>query len=90
MERQWGAVRTGTKAALQHRVPLSPGEARVIKRRLANSPPVGNRLGGEFDALFGRRREADAFCDFHGAMGAGLGASRQTGWTGLEAKLMER
>ncbi len=55
-------ARTGTKAALHYRVPLGPGESRVIKLRLANAPPLGNQLGADFDALFARRlSEADQF-----------------------------
>ena len=55
-------ARTGTKAALHYRVPLGPGDSKVIKLRLANAPPVGNQLGGDFDALFARRlSEADQF-----------------------------
>ena len=48
-------ARTGTKAALHYRVTLGPGESNVIKLRLANAPPLGNQLGGDFDALFARR-----------------------------------
>jgi hypothetical protein len=55
-------ARTGTKAALHYRVALGPGESKVIKLRLANAPPRGNQLGGDFDALFARRlTEADQF-----------------------------
>ena len=55
-------ARTGTKAALHYRVPLGPGESKVIKLRLANTPPLGNQLGGDFDALVARRlTEADQF-----------------------------
>jgi hypothetical protein len=55
-------ARTGTKAALHYRVTLGPGESNVIKLRLANAPPLGNQLGGDFDALFARRlTEADQF-----------------------------
>ena len=55
-------ARTGTKAAVHYRVTLGPGESNVTKLRLANAPPLGNQLGGDFDALFARRlSEADAF-----------------------------
>ena len=48
-------ARTGTKAALHYRLTLGPGESNVIKLRLANAPPLGDQLGGDFDALFARR-----------------------------------
>ena len=55
-------ARTGTKAALHYRVTLGPGESAAIKLRLANTPPLGDRLGAEFDALLAHRiAEADAF-----------------------------
>src|SRR6202795_5271920 len=55
-------ARTGTKAALHYRVTLGPGESKVIKLRLANAPPLGHQLGGDFDVLFARRlSEADLF-----------------------------
>ncbi len=46
---------------------------------------LGNSLGGEAD------RERYLFHEyFHGDSGAGLGASHQTGWTGLIAKLIQQ
>ena len=55
-------ARTGTKAALHYRVSLGSGESAAIKLRLANTPPLGDRLGAEFDALLAHRiAEADAF-----------------------------
>ncbi len=44
-------------------------------------PAMGTVGGAEDDPLF--------FEYFHGETGAGLGASHQTGWTGLVAKLLE-
>jgi mannosylglycerate hydrolase MGH1-like protein len=55
---------TGTKAAAWYRVTIAPGQARAIKLRLSNVPPVGDPLGPEFDALLAQRiREADEFYD---------------------------
>jgi len=52
----------GTKAAAHYRLALRPGETVSVKLRLANTPPHGQCLAGEFDALFAQRlREADAF-----------------------------
>ncbi len=46
---------------------------------------LGNSLGGEAD------RERYLFHEyFYGDSGAGLGASHQTGWTGLIAKLIQQ
>jgi hypothetical protein len=54
--------RTGTKAAAHYRVTLDAGASTTIRLRLANTPPVGDPLGREFEALFALRRdEADAF-----------------------------
>jgi hypothetical protein len=42
--------------------------------------------------ITGRREERDCLLfheHFHGVNGAGLGASHQTGWTGLVAKLIQ-
>ncbi len=55
-------AQVGTKAAAHYRVAVGPGESITIRLRLSNSPPVGDRLGGEFDALFGvRLDEANEF-----------------------------
>ncbi|HEY1770579.1 MAG TPA: hypothetical protein VGG02_10035 [Chthoniobacterales bacterium] len=46
---------------------------------------LGGSLGNDFD------RERYLFHEyFHGDIGAGLGASHQTGWTGLVAKLIQQ
>ena len=46
---------------------------------------LGDSLGGEAD------RDRYLFHEyFHGDSGAGLGASHQTGWTGLIAKLIQQ
>jgi hypothetical protein len=53
---------TGTKAAAWYRVTVAPGQARTIKLRLSNVPPVGDPLGPVFDGLLAQRvREADEF-----------------------------
>jgi hypothetical protein len=72
--------------------------------RLASLGEVAEELGDRLVALFtrdtaGRRPalgdDADGAGDplffeyFHGETGAGLGASHQTGWTGLVAKLLD-
>ncbi|HLQ23436.1 MAG TPA: hypothetical protein VK132_09520, partial [Gemmatimonadales bacterium] len=54
--------REGTKAAAHYRLALRPGETASVKLRLGNTPPHGQCLAAEFDALFAQRlREADAF-----------------------------
>ncbi|HET8578322.1 MAG TPA: glucosidase [Methylomirabilota bacterium] len=54
--------RVGTKAAARYHITLGPGESVTVKLRLRNSPPVGDVLGREFEALFAQRiREADEF-----------------------------
>jgi hypothetical protein len=56
--------RVGTKAAALYRARLEPGESRVTRLRLCNSPIPGDQFGPEFDVLFGDRvREADEFYD---------------------------
>ncbi len=55
-------ARVGTKAAARYHLVLEAGQTAVVKLRLRNSPPVGEVLGREFDALFAQRiREADEF-----------------------------
>ncbi|HEV8457826.1 MAG TPA: glucosidase, partial [Methylomirabilota bacterium] len=55
-------ARVGTKAAVRYRLQLGPGESAAVKFRLSNSPPVGEVLTGDFEALFAQRmREADEF-----------------------------
>ena len=55
-------ARVGTKTAARYHLRLGPGESASVKLRLSNSPPVGEVLGRDFDALFAQRiREADAF-----------------------------
>jgi len=55
-------ARVGTKAAARYRLRLGPGESAAIKFRLSNSPPVGEVLTRDFEALFAQRmREADEF-----------------------------
>jgi hypothetical protein len=58
-------AKEGTKAAVHHVLPLSPGETRVIRLRLTHdgtdgAPPFGRSFDDTFDA---RRHEADAFFD---------------------------
>ena len=54
--------RVGTKAAARYHFRLGSGESATVRLKLSNSPPVGDVLGGEFDALFAQRlREADEF-----------------------------
>ncbi len=54
--------RTGTKMAAHYPLHLAPGESATVRLRLSNSPPHGDCLGAEFDALLGRRiAEADEF-----------------------------
>ena len=71
---------------------------RELSRRLDRPLPARRR--GRRPAL--RRRRASSRTDphwrdlvlfyeyFHGDNGAGLGASHQTGWTGLVAKLIQQ
>jgi Mannosylglycerate hydrolase MGH1-like glycoside hydrolase domain len=55
-------AREGTKAAAHYRLALRPGETASVRLRLSNTPPHGQCLAAEFDALFAQRlREADAF-----------------------------
>ncbi|HEU4439175.1 MAG TPA: glucosidase [Methylomirabilota bacterium] len=55
-------AREGTKAAAHYRLRLAPGETVAVRLRLANTPPHGHGLGGDFDALLDlRRQEADDF-----------------------------
>jgi mannosylglycerate hydrolase MGH1-like protein len=55
-------AREGTKAAAHYRLRIAPGETRSVRLRLSNTPPHGECLGAEFDALFAQRvREADEF-----------------------------
>src|SRR5205085_8877960 len=60
-----GAVNTagtGTKAAAHHIIELAPGETRIIRARLTNSPSTASLDDTQFDAVFeDRRREADEF-----------------------------
>jgi hypothetical protein len=53
----------GTKAAAWYRLPLGPGEERVLRLRLANADHAHARpFGAAFEKTFdARRREADAF-----------------------------
>ncbi len=52
----------GSKAAAHYVLRLGPGESATVKLRLGNTPPHGDTLGHEFDALFAQRlREADEF-----------------------------
>jgi hypothetical protein len=54
--------REGTKAAAWYRLALGPGESRTVRLRPSNTPPHGQALGREFDALFSQRiREAEEF-----------------------------
>jgi hypothetical protein len=54
--------REGTKAAARYQRRLAPGETWSMRLRLSNTPPHGDCLGAEFDALFDQRlREADEF-----------------------------
>ncbi|HSE03096.1 MAG TPA: glucosidase [Methylomirabilota bacterium] len=56
------AAREGTKAAAHYRLRLGSGETASVRLRLSNTPPHGDCLGSEFEALFAQRlREADEF-----------------------------
>jgi hypothetical protein len=68
-----------------------------LSRRLSGlfmTDPAGRRPAHGLVARFQADphwRELVLFYEyFHGETGAGLGASHQTGWTGLVAKLMEQ
>src|SRR5262245_18123053 len=56
------AAREGTKVAAHYHLHLAPGETVAVKLRRGNTPPHGNGLGAEVDALLRlRRQEADEF-----------------------------
>ncbi|MBI1892998.1 MAG: glucosidase, partial [Candidatus Rokubacteria bacterium] len=52
----------GTKAALDYRLDLGPGQSTVMRLRLSDQEPVGAPLGLSFDRIFEQRKEeADDF-----------------------------
>ena len=52
----------GTKAALDYRLDLAPGQSTVMRLRLSDQEPAGDPLGSSFDRIFEQRRgEADDF-----------------------------
>ncbi len=54
----------GTKMAAHYHLRLAPGETVEVKLRLGNTPPHGEGLGADFEALFRvRGQEADEFYD---------------------------
>ena len=68
-------------------MPPGPAAQSALEDLLAGVRPLfgGQHLpgGGETDRLL-------FYEYFHGDTGAGLGASHQTGWTALVAKLLDR
>ena len=74
------------------------GRGRELSRRLprlflrdADGPPAGARRRSREFQHDPHWRDLVLFYEyFHGDTGAGLGASHQTGWTALVAKLMQQ
>ena len=59
-------VRQGTKSAAHYSLKLDPGEIRIIRLRLVNTPPSAKYkpFGEGYEAIFNaRRQEADEFYD---------------------------